>query len=132
MVMKGCLGIALTLCVISLFVSSIIGLEMMNVLQMAFFAVAVLKESQPLLATLSELYPCVNGYNRMFDVVEDRFQMDTATLSKTLELMAAGPRFLMNFNYMFFAELFAVLVMGVVKLVQVKTKNKSPTLSKVY
>lgn len=61
----------MVLLIISLFISQIIGLEMMNVVQMAFFCLATLDEVQPFLATLAELYLVVNGYNRLFDWVQD-------------------------------------------------------------
>jgi hypothetical protein len=106
MVYKGTLGIAVVMTVISLFVAPIIGLEMMNVMQMAFFAVGMLGTAQPVLASLGELYPVVNGYNRLFDVVEDRLDMNAVTLTKMLNQIRAGPRFVVNFNYMLFVELF--------------------------
>jgi hypothetical protein len=122
MVYKGTLGIAMVMTIISLFVAPVLGLEMMNVLQMGFFAVGMLGEVQPVLATIGELYPVVNGYNRLFDTVEDQFEMNGVSLTKMMNQIRAGPRFWMNFNYMLFVEVFLVGVM--VLFVYLKTRFK--------
>jgi hypothetical protein len=117
--MKGVLGVSLVVSSLGLFVSGTLSIEMMNVIQMGYFSIAMLQESQPVLATLGELYIAINGYNRLFDFVDaSRFDMNAVRLSKMLEQMREGARFLMNFNIMLFVEV-ALCLMTLTNLTSV-------------
>lgn len=131
MIYKGTLGIALVALIISLFVAPVLGLEMINVLQMAFLSLCILPSVQPVLATIGELYPMINGYNRLFDIVPNIYDMNSATLSKLLNQMRAGPRFLTNLNYMLFVEIIVIGITLIFVLVGKKYSKTHPLLKTI-
>lgn len=136
-VLKGTLGIALIVTVVGLFVSPLLGLEMMILLQTGFFAVALLKEMQPTLAITSTLSLAVNGYNGMLDFLADTLAIKAVSLPKPLVQMSLKPRLIGNFNVMFFTEtLLAALTIlaGTLTYLIKNSSNKSTlwkTLTKV-
>lgn len=129
LILKGALGITLIVAVLGLLVSPTLSLEMMMMLQVSFFSVALLQEVQPTLAAAGTLSLAVNGYNQLLSYFsEDLLDIKSVSLTKILEQMSMSPRLIGNFNIMLFVEIF--LAVSTVVTVTISSKFKTNNVLK--
>lgn len=75
-IMIACVGAGLAVMTIGIGFWKLIGVEMMNLLQMVFFCMGMVPTLQPLMAPVTELRNSVNGYNGLFRDYPNLYNFD--------------------------------------------------------
>lgn len=122
-------GAAYTTMAVGAFVAKSLSLELLSVLQTTYLTMSTVNNVNPVTSSLYNL-KYMSGYNRMFEnlninpnttaAARRRLEETAATSSLNARLQAlgySGPHLVQNFNYMYMAIVFLIVVFGIVYLV---------------